>query len=184
MDNLQQYFKTHQDAVSRSDEDIPKGDDARFEERWDVYRHRIKFQSSLKRRKKPLWKVVAFPLVASVVLIVGVWLMFKPIAVNQEQKMFSSAIDSLTPAQVYEGYRSLMLQRVDEIYNLSATLNDDPDDILITLDVIMRESVPLIDQLPDEMSDEDKIEVLREYSERKIEALDTYRNRLVYSSKQ
>lgn len=183
MDNLQQYFKSNADAVSQSDENMPEGDSERFGERWEVYRHRIKFRSGLKRRKKPLWKVVAFPLVASVALVVGVWFMFKPMAVRQQREMILSAMDSLTPAEVYEGYRSVMLQRVEEIYNLSATLDEDPDEILMTVDIITRESIPMIDQLPDEMSDADKIKVLREYSERKIAALDNYRNRLVAGSR-
>ena len=83
MDNLQQYFKSNKAYVRDLEEGVPVGDNVRFEERWDALnRDRIKFRSQLKRRKKPLWKVVAFPVLASLALIFGVRFLMRPLAFN------------------------------------------------------------------------------------------------------
>ena len=73
-----------------------------------------------------------------------------------------------------------MLAVMDEIYDLTGNLkNEDPNQIYMTVDVITREAIPLIDQLPDEMSDADKIEVLTEYARRRIDALEKYKSTLL-----
>ena len=80
MDNLQQYFKSNKAYIRDSEENLPYGDESRFEERWEALsRDRIRFRSGLKRRKKPLWKVVAFPVLASLALIFGVRFLMRPI---------------------------------------------------------------------------------------------------------
>lgn len=184
MDNLEQYFKEHSDVLEKSDDCIPEGDVSRFEKRWEYSsRDRIRFRSSLRRRRKPLWKVVLFPLAASVALIVGVRIIINPFIREEDplrKESFAVAADTLSPSEVNSLYYDRMMSEMDEIYALAETLeNEDPNQIYMTVDVITREAIPLIDQLPDEMSDADKIEVLTEYARRRIDALEKYKSTLL-----
>ena len=87
MDNLQQYFKSNKAYIRDSEENLPYGDESRFEERWEALsRDRIRFRSGLKRRKKPLWKVVAFPVLASLALIFGVRFLMRPIMSDADSR--------------------------------------------------------------------------------------------------
>ncbi|HIZ86988.1 MAG TPA: hypothetical protein IAC03_02370 [Candidatus Coprenecus pullistercoris] len=88
---------------------IPDGDDLRFENTWEALsRERIKFRSNLKRRKKPLWKVLAFPVIASVALIVCVRLLMRPIATEfAAQKEAVENADSLYGAIYGDYYRKV-----------------------------------------------------------------------------
>lgn len=184
MDNLQQYFRQNSGSIKESDELIPEGDESRFEQRWEYSsRNRIHFRSNLKRRKKPLWKVLAFPLVASLALIVGVRALMNPYIredVPDVHDGIMAVSDTLSPSEVYNLYYDRMQAVMDEIYDLTATLeNEDPNQIYMTVDIITREAIPLIDQLPEEMEDADKIAVLTKYSQRRIEALDSYKRTLI-----
>lgn len=183
MDNLQQYFRQNSGSIKESDELIPEGDESRFEQRWEYSsRNRIHFRSNLKRRKKPLWKVLAFPLVASLALIFGVRMLMNPYIREDEPGTETMIVlsDTLSPSEVYNVYYDRMQAVMDEIYDLTANLeNEDPNQIYMTVDIITREAIPLIDQLPEEMDDADKIAVLTKYSQRRIEALDAYRRALI-----
>lgn len=184
MDNLQQYFRQNSGSIKESDELIPEGDESRFEQRWEYSsRNRIHFRSNLKRRKKPLWKVLAFPLVASLALIAGVRALMNPYIredVPDVHDGIMAVSDTLSPSEVYNLYYDRMQAVMDEIYDLTATLeNEDPNQIYMTVDIITREAIPLIDQLPEEMEDADKIAVLTKYSQRRIEALDSYKRTLI-----
>lgn len=184
MDNLQQYFRQNSGSIKESDELIPEGDESRFEQRWEYSsRNRIHFRSNLKRRKKPLWKVLAFPLVASLALIAGVRALMNPYIredVPDVHDGIMAVSDTLSPSEVYNLYYDRMQAVMDGIYDLTATLeNEDPNQIYMTVDIITREAIPLIDQLPEEMEDADKIAVLTKYSQRRIEALDSYKRTLI-----
>lgn len=183
MDNLQQYFRQNSGSIKESDELIPEGDESRFEQRWEYSsRNRIHFRSNLKRRKKPLWKVLAFPLVASLALIFGVRMLMNPYIREDEPGTETMIVlsDTLSPSEVYNVYYDRMQAVMDEIYDLTANLeNEDPNQVYMTVDIITREAIPLIDQLPEEMGDADKIAVLTKYSQRRIEALDAYRRALI-----
>lgn len=183
MDNLQQYFRQNSGSIKESDELIPEGDESRFEQRWEYSsRNRIHFRSNLKRRKKPLWKVLAFPLVASLALIFGVRMLMNPYIREDEPGTETMIVlsDTLSPSEVYNVYYVRMQAVMDEIYDLTANLeNEDPNQVYMTVDIITREAIPLIDQLPEEMDDADKIAVLTKYSQRRIEALDAYRRALI-----
>lgn len=183
MDNLQQYFRQNSGSIKESDELIPEGDESRFEQRWEYSsRNRIHFRSNLKRRKKPLWKVLAFPLVASLALIFGVRMLMNPYIREDEPGTETMIVlsDTLSPSEVYNVYYDRMQAVMDEIYDLTANLeNEDPNQVYMTVDIITREAIPLIDQLPEEMDDADKIAVLTKYSQRRIEALDAYRRALI-----
>ncbi len=183
MDNLQQYFRQNSGSIKESDELIPEGDESRFEQRWEYSsRNRIHFRSNLKRRKKPLWKVLAFPLVASLALIFGVRMLMNPYIREDEPGTETMIVlsDTLSPSEVFNVYYDRMQAVMDEIYDLTANLeNEDPNQVYMTVDIITREAIPLIDQLPEEMDDADKIAVLTKYSQRRIEALDAYRRALI-----
>lgn len=184
MDNLQQYFRQNSGSIKESDELIPEGDESRFEQRWEYSSHnRIHFRSNLKRRRKPLWKVIAFPLVASLALIFGVRALMNPYIREDIPDAYEETIalsDTLSPSEVYNLYYDRMLAAMDEIYDLSATIkNEDPNRIYMTVDVITRDAVPLISQLPEEMSDADKISVLTRYYQRRIQALNNYKRALI-----
>ena len=156
MDNLQQYFRQKSGSIKESDELIPEGDESRFEQRWEYSSHnRIHFRSNLKRRKKPLWKVIAFPLVASLALIFGV-----------------QALDTLSPGYIYQQYCRTVADITVEVAVLTAYMPEDwAEEAMAVVDDIVREPVPLIDQL-EGVDTQRQREILQEYSARQIAALD------------
>ena len=176
MDNLQQYFKSHEDSISKSDENLLRGDDVRFEARWDeASRSRIKFRSQLKRRKKPLWKVVAFPLVASLALIFGVRMLMRPLMTPAPVQATASAVeDTLSPGGIYREYCQTVADITVELAVLTAYMDDEvADKAMSTLDEMAYESVPYIDQL-EGMDDSTKVALLEDYSTRQIARLDNF----------
>lgn len=186
MDNLQQYIGSHRDAVSKAEDNVPSGDKERFEERWDMYRHRIKFQSTLKRRRKPFWKIIAFPVAASLILIIGVRLLIRPFISSEVSASMTytlSVPDTLTPAEVNSVYGDYMHRKVEEIYEISGSLSvREQEMVLGTVDNILREPVPLIDLLPEELGNKHMTAIVKAYAERRTKALETYRSKLVSSN--
>ena len=180
MDNLQQYFRQNSRSIKESDELIPEGDESRFERRWEYSsRDRIHFRSGLKRRKKPMWKVIAFPLVASLALIFGVRMLMNPfIKVEEpqvqiaEEKAFSEKRDTLSPGYIYQQYCRTVADITVEVAVLTAYMPEDyAEEAMAVVDDIVREPVPLIDQL-EGVDIQRQREILQEYSARQIAALD------------
>lgn len=176
MDNLQQYFKSNKAYVRDLEEGVPVGDNVRFEERWDALnRDRIKFRSQLKRRKKPLWKVVAFPVLASLALIFGVRFLMRPL-VSQPEPPVTAAADTVSPGSIYRDYYRSVADITVELAVLTAYMDEeDAEEAMRTLDEIVYEPVPLIDQL-EEVDDARQTEILREYSARQLKTLDDFMN--------
>ncbi len=180
MDNLQQYFRQNSSSIKESDELIPEGDESRFEQRWEYSSHnRIHFRSNLKRRKKPLWKAIAFPLVASLALIFGVRALMNPYIREEEprvqiaeEKSFSEEQDTLSPGYIYQQYCRTVADITVEVAVLTAYMPEDyAEEAMAVVDDIVREPVPLIDQL-EGVDTQRQREILQEYSARQIAALD------------
>ena len=180
MDNLQQYFRQNSGSIKESDELIPEGDESRFEQRWEYSsRNRIHFRSNLKRRRKPLWKVIAFPLVASLALIFGVRALMNPYIREEEprvqiaeEKSFSEEQDTLSPGYIYQQYCRTVADITLEVAVLTAYMPEDwAEEAMAVVDDIVREPVPLIDQL-EGVDTQRQREILQEYSARQIAALD------------
>lgn len=176
MDNLQQYFKSNKAYIRDSEENLPYGDESRFEERWEALsRDRIRFRSGLKRRKKPLWKVVAFPVLASLALIFGVRFLMRPI-MTQPEPVRAVASDAVSPGSIYRDYCRSVADITVELAVLTAYMDEeDAEEAMRTLDEIVYEPVPLIDQL-EEVDDARQTEILREYSARQLKTLDDFMN--------
>lgn len=176
MDNLQQYFKSNKAYIRDSEENLPYGDESRFEERWEALsRDRIRFRSGLKRRKKPLWKVVAFPVLASLALIFGVRFLMRPI-MTQPEPVHTVASDAVSPGSIYRDYCRSVADITVELAVLTAYMDEeDAEEAMRTLDEIVYEPVPLIDQL-EEVDDARQTEILREYSTRQLKTLDDFMN--------
>lgn len=180
MDNLQLYFRQNSGSIKESDELIPEGDESRFEQRWEYSSHnRIHFRSNLKRRRKPLWKVIAFPLVASLALIFGVRALMNPYIREEEprvqiaeEKSFSEEQDTLSPGYIYQQYCRTVADITVEVAVLTAYMPEDwAEEAMAVVDDIVREPVPLIDQL-EGVDIQRQREILQEYSARQIAALD------------
>ena len=173
MDNLQQYFKSNKAYIRDSEENLPYGDESRFEERWEALsRDRIRFRSQLKR---PLWKVVAFPVLASLALIFGVRFLMRPI-MTQPEPVHTVASDAVSPGSIYRDYCRSVADITVELAVLTAYMDEeDAEEAMRTLDEIVYEPVPLIDQL-EEVDDARQTEILREYSARQLKTLDDFMN--------
>ena len=122
--------------------DLPEGHEERFEAKLDagLWRRRI-------RARIYLGTAVAAGL--AVLLWIG----------TQARSHFRGAH---TPESVYSAY----LEQIGELYQLladNATDNSEAIDWQAVLDELTEETVPLYDQLPEEMPEKEKTAVLKEY---------------------
>ncbi|HIZ85873.1 MAG TPA: DUF2807 domain-containing protein [Candidatus Coprenecus stercoravium] len=158
---------------------MPDGDEARFESRWESRsRDRIRFRSGLKRRRRPLWKVIAFPAVACVALIFGVRMLLNPfIADVTEENMTRDEVsaievDTLAPGYIYRQYYNTVADIIVQVAVLTAYMPESyAEEAMSAVYDIIYEEIPLIDQI-DCVNEQRYREILQEYSARQIAALD------------
>ena len=152
MDNLQQYFRQNSGSIKESDELIPEGDESRFEQRWEY---------------------------SSLALIFGVRALMNPYIREEEprvqiaeEKSFSEEQDTLSPGYIYQQYCRTVADITVEVAVLTAYMPEDyAEEAMAVVDDIVREPVPLIDQL-EGVDTQRQREILQEYSARQIAALD------------
>ena len=126
-----------------------------------------------------MWKVIAFPLVASLALIFGVRVLMNPYIREEEprvqiaeEKSFSEELDTLSPGYIYQQYCRTVADITVEVAVLTAYMPEDwAEEAMAVVDDVVREPVPLIDQL-EGVDTQRQREILQEYSARQIAALD------------
>ena len=104
-------------------------------------------------------------IIISTLIAIAIAFIIKNISINKSD----SAIEVINYAQILE-------QQEKEI--LSLTKEMDPEtfaEMENTMNIILYESIPLSEQLPDELSDEEKMKILREYYKEKSNALKSLR---------
>lgn len=163
MDNLKKYME--ENGAGLKDEKPLFGDEERFFAKLDASRtvldrlRGISFQSSLKRRKIPMWRIVAVP-IAAVALVF--------LALNIFMKSVGSEKDQLN--RIY-------LEYCAEVNNLSTEINSisvsesERDMNERTIEAISFEAIPFAAQLPAEMSEKDKIKAMKEYYSQKLDGI-------------
>ena len=118
--------------------DVPAGHEARFAQKLSVR----------EERKGRVYRILGWS--AAAAAVVAVFL------VTARNPFFGAR----TPEAVYSAY----LQEVGGLYELFAQrLDDDGENWYDTLESLTKESVPMYEQLPDDLSDREKTMILKQY---------------------
>ncbi len=170
MDILKDYIK--QNNNSEYDKDLPVGDEDRFEAAYEAYRHKIRFKSSVKRRKKAFWKVALIPVAASFALIFIARLLLDPLMDDREPT-------GLTADQIYENYLEQVNIYTNDIIAMTERMSNEQTIFAMqTLKQITNENRPITDIIPESIPAEARASAVRLYTERNITALDEYKHLL------
>ena len=184
MNNLEEYIKRNLEAFD--DKELPEGHDARFERRLETLgsvqgdrvaarEDRVTVQGDrvavrgdrssapvkmvggekTEPRVRPLFRTVALALAGIAAAIAAVVIFIKSPKDNHEDWFAGVGEDQWEICQTYYG-------KMAEFYE--AILADDIDDArLPALESIVAESVPMVDQLPEELDPETRAAILKEY---------------------
>jgi len=131
---------------------------------------RIEFRRNT-RRKRVFWKAVLFPVAASIMMIFGANLLIKTMSVKNES--FSKTVAVMEdPQDIYNAYMDVVRESYEYLSSLTAYAPDNGvSEHFNTLESITSEYTPLMEVLPDEMSEQEKAEVLKEYYNRRVESV-------------
>ncbi len=196
MDELRKYIIENKEQLE--DETIPQGDFARFGQRLSEFGihpddseiaadenipnevRRIQFRRNVSsaRRSKPFWRVALIPVAASIALIMMIRISIAPL-IQQSADSQAIVADSNTAAEAYCRH----VENVAELSRSIALLTIDMSElqakyVASVVENITRENVPIIDLLPKELSEERKIHIINDYSNRQIDALLAYKTKL------
>lgn len=170
MDILKDYIKQNNSSVY--DKDLPAGNEERFDAAYEAYRHKIRFKSSVKRRKKAFWKVALIPVAASFALILIARLLLDPL-------MDDRKATGLTADQIYQNYLEDVNTYTNEIIAMTERMSDEQTIFAMqTLKQILNENRPITDMIPRNIPAEARASAVRQYTERNITALDEYKHLL------
>ncbi len=166
MDKLEEYFKLNREAFD--DQEIPEGHSGRFEERLETLRYAQgdrmadqvvddKVASRKVRNMKPL---VWFASIASAAAVIAAAIFINKAAIDSPA---DKAIDWFLgvgddQALICQTYYS----KAAEIYE-EALRGGIDESTEWQMALMLRDDAALIDQLPDEMSNEERAEVLKDY---------------------
>lgn len=165
MDELKKYMQDHWSEVK--EEKPLYGDEERFFMKLDASRAtaehsssgRIHFQSSVQRRKIPFWRIVSVPLAATLLVFFTIGLYYKSIA-NQTNEL----------NKIYLEYCNEVSILSDDITSISVS-EDEKELNERTIHNITFEAIPLASQLPSEMSEKEKIKIMKEFYSSKLEGI-------------
>ena len=157
MDKFEEYFKLNREAFD--DQEIPDGHSGRFEERLETLRYAqgAKVASRKVRSKKPL---VWLASIASAAAVIAAAIFINKAAIDSPA---DKAIDWFLgvgddQALICQTYYS----KAAEIYE-EALRGGIDESTEWQMALMLRDDAALIDQLPDEMSNEERAEVLKDY---------------------
>ena len=131
---------------------------------------RIEFQRN-NPRKRIFWKAVLFPVAASVMMIFGANLLIRIMSINSES--FSKTVSVMEdPQDIYNAYMDVVRDSYEYLSSLTAYApNNGANEHFNTLESITSEYIPLLEVLPDEISEHEKAEILKEYYSRRVESV-------------
>jgi hypothetical protein len=166
MDNLKEYI--NKNLESFNDQELPEGHQERFEARLaDAY--------SATTGKKPvirhsIWWSVGIAAALAAIFFIGRPDTNEPTQIIESNKDWFAGIgnDQFEICNTY-------YDKVAEFYE--TMLKTDPEgEMENAIDMVIDETIPLIDQLPEEMEPEARAAVLKEYYSNLLDGLDRIKN--------
>ncbi len=157
IDNIRKIFDDMEPAEGHFERFLEKANSSK----------RIEFRRNTPR-KRLFWKAVLFPVAASVMMIFGANLLIK--TMNVKSDSFSKTVAVMEdPQDIYNAYMDVVRDCYD--YFSSLTSYDPRNGVsehFNTLECITSEHIPLLEVLPEELSDREKAEILKEYYNRRV----------------
>ncbi len=127
------------------------------------------------RRKTAFWKVITFPLAATLLLYWGMNIFIKYSTANSTgigTDYFASVKNSNNPEEIYDKYSQTVSEYIDKIADKTAMMTDEQSSqIFSTVNSIIDEPVSIEEMLPEEISDGERAAILRHYYSRKIDGV-------------
>lgn len=150
MDQLEKYIKENINQFN--DGPMPQGHK-------EMFKRKLKENNSKNVHRIGFARIIRYTTIAVATIIIA--FIVKNISIIEKTK----ANDELNYAQIIK-------EQELEILNLTKDMDPNTfEEMESTMNIITYESIPLSEQLPDEMEDEEKIKILREYYKQKSEAL-------------
>ena len=156
MDNLEEYIKQNREAFD--EQELPEGHLERFEARLDA----IGDQRRTTKIYRIFWSALAVAAAMAAVLLLR-------IPQDNGKDWFANVGND--QVEICEAY----YERVAELYEVILTNNPDGS-MDSSASSIAEETVALIDQLPDEMDEAAKAEILKEYYGTLLDGLNRMKN--------
>jgi len=150
MDNLKQFIDENRGDFEM--ESLPSGHKMRFERRI----------SSAGRLRRRIYYITG----AAAAIILAVMVPLTSVTNGDEQ------LDPIT-AMVFEYERTIGL-KATELYEKAVQLDDHNQEIIInTIDQLLYEAIPFVEQIPAGLSNEEKEKIFRDYYTTKLNSFDT-----------
>lgn len=162
MDELKNFVQSNLQRVENAKPMV--GDEERFMTRLaqENTNRRIHFKRSIQHRRVPFYRIIALPVAACIIALLGYGLFYKLTVLNQRKELTKVITDFYTEVTTLSGeIRTISLAAGDA----EAAMND------AIIENITYESVPFYNQLPEEMSEKKKIAIMKEYYSQKLEGI-------------
>lgn len=126
---------------------------------------RIKINSSLPRRKSSFWKVTLIPLAATLIILYGVNLVIRSLSKDND-------------------LRNIYVEYINDLNTLSTEIESiaiDKEGASMIVNNITFEAIPLTNQLPNELSNDEKAKIIREYYNQRLDGVRKFKTLLADS---
>jgi len=170
MDDLKLYISGNRDLLE--EESLPQGDAERFMARLAEAdegsgRMKIHFHTSVHRRSIPIWRMLAVP-AAAVILVVF------------SMRIFTETLSEDSLGMIYGSYKAQLMELSSEIVALSQS-EEDVRMYSVVIDDIDFEAIPMSEILPSELTEREKAEIMERYYSAKLDGVRRLRNILAES---
>lgn len=184
MNNLEEYIKRNREAFD--DKELPDGHEARFERRLEDLRSaqadrmadqvghdgRIGSDGKVGQERRISWTAVLGWAAGIAAAIAALVIFINRPATRHEDWFAGVGEDQREICQAFYG-------KMAEFYE--AILADDFEDARLSdLEAIVSESVPMVDQLPEELDPETRAAVLKEYYSALLDGMERLNNSVLY----
>lgn|GEM_PF-1437501 len=181
MDNIEELEKMLKENKTLLDQMEPeKGHAERFMDKYDTLRERKKTNIAPKSGYRIFWRATLIPVAASLLLIFGVSRYMNKVESLQNKDFFALVENPDDPYAIYSTYMREVGESYTEISKSTAMLTtEENQEFLRTLANITDESQPMIETLPEEMSDVDKAQIVRDYYNDRLNGVETLKKSVI-----
>jgi len=168
IDCNKEAFEEWEPQAGHQERFLQKLDEAAVHESSEAAQPRkIKFRRTLSKRKNPFWRAVSIPIAATILLLIGMnWLMYKSGALSEsvQTDYFANIENPDNPVSVYTVYMNIVGSSITSISQMASMLSyEEYQSFLNTFNNITDEIIPFQEQLPDELSNQEKAEIMKQY---------------------
>ena len=133
---------------------------------------KIQFRRTLSKRRNPFWRAVTIPIAATILLLIGMnWLMHKSGVLSEsiQTDYFANIENPDNPVSIYTAYLNIVGSSITSISQMASMLSyEENQSFLNIFNNITEEIIPFEEQLPEELSDQEKADIMKHYYNEKL----------------